>query len=88
MKKKRAICMLGAILIVAAMMLAFLTGCNKQIIDTTYSYNKAILTLPDEKIISGEIESWKDYADGDQIQVKIDGVVYLVHSSKIALIKE
>ena len=39
-------------------------------------------------VISGKIESWKDYDDGDQIQVKIDGTTYLVHSANIALIKE
>ena len=38
--------------------------------------------------ISGKIESWKDYDDGDQIQVKIDGTTYLVHSVNIVLIKE
>lgn len=39
-------------------------------------------------VVSGKIESWKDYDDGDQIQVKIDGTTYLVHSANIALIKE
>lgn len=84
----RALCMLAAILLVVAMMLMFLTGCNRQIIDTTFSYDNAILALPDGSVISGKIESWKDYDDGDQIQVKIDGTTYLVHSVNIALIKE
>ena len=74
MKAKRALCMLAAILLVVAMMLMFLTGCNRQVIDTTFSYDNA--------------ESWKDYDDGDQIQVKIDGTTYLVHSVNIVLIKE
>lgn len=47
-----------------------------------------ILALPDGSVISGKIESWKDYDDGDQIQVKIDGTTYLVHSVNIVLIKE
>lgn len=85
---KRALCMLAAILLVVAMMLMFLTGCNRQVIDTTFSYDNAILALPDGSVISGKIESWKDYDDGDQIQVKIDGTTYLVHSANIALIKE
>ena len=33
----------------------------------------------------GAVQSWTDYEDGDQIQVKIDGITYLVHSSNIAL---
>ena len=85
MKAKRALCMLAAILLVVAMMLMFLTGCNRQVIDTTFSYDNA---LPDGSVISGKIESWKDYDDGDQIQVKIDGTTYLVHSVNIVLIKE
>lgn len=68
--------------------LMFLTGCNRQVIDTTFSYDNAILALPDGSVISGKIESWKDYDDGDQIQVKIDGTTYLVHSVNIVLIKE
>ena len=88
MKTKRALCMLAAILFVIAMMLMFWTGCKRQVIDTTFSYDKAIVALPDGSVISGKIESWKDYDDGDQIQVKIDGTTYLVHSANIALIKE
>lgn len=86
MKAKRVLCMLAAILLVVAMMLMFLTGCNRQVIDTTFSYDNAILALPDGSVISGKIESWKDYDDGDQIQVKIDGTTYLVHSVNIVLI--
>lgn len=66
------------------MMLMFLTGCNRQVIDTTFSYDNAILALPDGSVVSGKIESWKDYDDGDQIQVKIDGTTYLVHSVNAA----
>lgn len=32
MKAKRALCMLAAILLVVAMMLMFLTGCNRQVL--------------------------------------------------------
>lgn len=87
MKAKRALCMLAAILLVVAMMLMFLTGCNRQVIDTTFSYDNAILAL---RLVQSqrENESWKDYDDGDQIQVKIDGTTYLVHSVNIVLIKE
>ena len=34
-----------------------LTGCNKQIVDFTYSYEKAILQLPDGTIVEGE-DQW------------------------------
>lgn len=65
----------------------YFTGCgNKQILDTTYRFDRAIISLPNGEVIDGEIQSWKDYDDGDQIQVKINGKTYLVHSSNIALI--
>ena len=32
----------------------------------------------------GKVESWCDY-EGDQLQVVIDGVTYLVHSSNIVM---
>ena len=61
---------------------------NRQIFDTTYRFEKAILSLPDGTVVSGKVDSWRDYEDGDQIQVKIDGTTYLVHSSNIVLINE
>lgn len=65
-----------------------LTGCNYQIIDTTYKFDRAIISLPNGEIVEGKVESWTDYEDGDQIQVKIDGKTYLVHSEDIVLIKD
>lgn len=82
MKKKLA-------LIVSAIALAMsLYGCNKQVVDLTYSYERAIISLPNGEVVDGKVQSWTDYEDGDQIQVKIDGVTYLVHSSQIVLISE
>lgn len=64
-----------------------LTACgNMQMVDTTWNYNKAVISLPDGTIVEGNVESWRDYADGDQIQVKIGDVTYLVHSSDVVLI--
>ena len=78
-----------ATLIITLFMITALTGCgNKQIIDLTYGFDRAIISLPNGDVVEGEIDSWTDYEDGDQIQVKIDGVTYLVHSSNIVLIKE
>lgn len=65
-----------------------LTGCNKQVVDLTYSYERAIVRLPNGEIVDGKVQSWTDYEDGDQIQVKIDGVTYLIHASQIVLISE
>lgn len=82
MKKKLA-------LIISAIALAMsLSGCNKQTVDLTYSYERAIISLPNGEVVDGKVQSWTDFEDGDQIQVKIDGVTYLVHSSQAALISE
>lgn len=77
------------VIAIATILLAMsLSGCNKQVVDLTYSYERAIISLPNGEIVDGKVQSWKDYEDGDQIQVKIDGVTYLVHSSQIVLISE
>ena len=68
------------------LILTVLVGCNKQIIDLQYSYNYAYIELPNGETVSGRIDSWTDYADGDQLQVTINGNVYLVHSSDCVLV--
>lgn len=77
-----------SIAVVTILLAMSLSGCNKQVVDLTYSYERAIINLPNGEIIDGKVQSWKDYEDGDQIQVKIDGVTYLVHSSQVVLISE
>lgn len=77
-----------AITITTILLAMSLYGCNKQVVDFTYSYERAIISLPNGEIIDGKVQSWTDYEDGDQIQVKIDGITYLVHSSQIVLISE
>lgn len=75
-------------ILLAIMLIVTLTGCNKQLVDLTYAYDRAIIYLPNGEVVDGKISSWRDFEDGDQIQVKIDGKTYLVHSSNIVLIAE
>ena len=80
-----------AILLVAVVVLSLaliMTGCNKQLVDLTYSYEYAIIGLPNGETVEGKVSSWTDFEDGDQIQVKINGKTYLVHSSNIVLISD
>ena len=82
---KKLFCLLAVLLGIAAS----LAACgNKQLFDTTYTFNRAVISLPDGTVISGEVDSWTDFAEGDQIQVVIDGTTYLVHASCIALIAD
>lgn len=75
------------ILLVALIgLIALCGGCNKDIIDITYKYNYAYIYLQNGEIIQGEVEGWTDYEDGDQLQIRIDGKTYLVHSINCTLI--
>jgi len=75
-------------LALALAVLLLIAGCNKQMVDLTYSYEYAILSLPNGEVVEGKVSSWTDFEDGDQIQVRIAGKTYLVHSSNIVLISE
>lgn len=61
---------------------------NKDMWDTVYTFDKAIIDLGNGTVIEGKVDTWTDYEDGDQIQVKVDGRTYLVHSENITLIAE
>ena len=77
-----------AIIVSSIILAVSLVACNKQVVDLTYSYERAIISLPNGEIVEGKVQSWTDFEDGDRIQVKIDGVTYLVHASQIVLISE
>ena len=79
---------IGAIFFIILFIYMLLSGCNKQMIDTTYKFDRAIIELRNGTIVEGKVQSWTDFEDGDQIQVKIDGVTYLVHLSNIDLIAD
>jgi hypothetical protein len=66
--------------------LAF-TGCNKQLVDTTYTYNYAYISCGDSHV-TVVVDKWKDY-DGEQIQITdTNGNVYLTQASNVVLIKK
>ena len=82
MKKILILCLILA-------MVTMLFGCgNMQLIDTTYSFEKAVISLPNGEVIKGDVEGWTDYENSDMIQVKIDGKTYLTHISNVVLISE
>lgn len=63
-----------------------ITGCNKQILDLDYTYNKAICNYNGD-IFELEIDKWKDY-EGEQIQVKSNGKTYLLSANNCYLVGE
>ena len=78
-----------ALIIFLAMILISCTGChNTQVVDMTCHYNRAIIYLPNGEIVEGKVSSWTDFEDGDSIQVKIDGKMYLTHLCNVCLIDD
>lgn len=66
-----------------------LTGCgNSTLIDTTYTYDRAIIKLANDEVVEVNIERWCDY-DGEQLQITAkDGTIYLTSSYNCVLIKD
>lgn len=44
--------------------------------------------MPDGTVVDGTAQSWKDFDDGDTIQIKIDDVTYLTHISNVVLMTD
>ena len=82
MKKILALCLALVLLI------CLFCGCsNRQMLDTTYSYERAMVALPNGEVIEGKCSAWKDW-DDDTVQVVIDGKTYYTHSVNVILISE
>ena len=84
----RAIAIVVILLILAGVCTVFVGCGNKQLLDTTWSFERAIIFLPDGEKIEGKIKAWNDFDGSDMIQVIIDGKTYLTHSSNIIMISE
>ena len=81
MKRKIVALLLGLTLTIST-----LTGCgNQDVWDTVYTFDYAIIECPNGEIIEGKVQSWCDY-EGEQLQVKINGITYLTSSAKCILI--
>lgn len=83
--KKKAI----AMAIASSLSTTTLTGCgNQTLFDTQYVFNKAII-LSENSALIVEVDSWTDYEDGEQIQIKTkEGAVILTSSYDTKLIDD
>ena len=82
---------IAAVVIVAALgIIAMCCGfSNKNWLDTTFKFDRAMIAMPDGTCVELKISNWTDYGDGDQIQIKAtDGKTYLVHATNCVLIKD
>lgn len=73
------------VIILAVAIALCLCACNYTLLDTQYHFDSAVIRLPDGEIVSGNVERWADY-DGEQLQITIDGITYLVHANNATLI--
>lgn len=74
------------ILIGVGIAVFFNGGCNRQVVDVKYRFEKAMIKMPDGTCKTVKVKSWRDYQDGDQIQVTDkDGNTYLGHACNIML---
>ncbi len=63
------------------------TGCgNQDMWDTVYTYDYAYILLPNGEVVEGEVDKWSDY-EGDQLQITIEGNVYLTDTTRAVLIQ-
>lgn len=89
MKKKLiilALFLIFTLLVTGCETSARLTSETYQVFDTVYDYNYAYVLLPNGEEVEGPIEHWRDFTDGDQIEVEFkNGDTYLGHSSVIIL---
>jgi hypothetical protein len=86
MKKLKKFLITGA---AVALIGASLVGCgNMTLMDTTYSFERVMLMLPNGEVVEGECTRWADFENSDMIQVTIDGKTYLTHSVNVVLISE
>lgn len=75
--------------IIAMILALFMTGCgNMQVVDFKYTFEQAIVKLPDGTVVEGKVTAWRDYEDSDAVQVTIDGKTYLTHYCNVTLIHE
>ncbi len=73
------------IIIITGLIIFLLTGCNKQIFDVDYTFNKIICNYDGDKF-ELKIDKWKDYEDGEQLQIKSNGKTYLLSANKCYMI--
>lgn len=80
--------------IIAIMLMCALALCGCQVgnrkigFDTTQTFKWAIIRLGNGELIEGTVESWRDFENGDEIQLTIDGITYLTHYSNVILTTE
>ena len=68
--------------------LMLLTGCgNMNIIDWHWTFDEAIVKMPDGKCEKIKLVGWHDFEKSDMIQIETEEQVFCTHSANVILIK-
>jgi small nuclear ribonucleoprotein (snRNP)-like protein len=82
---------IGILLFAAAIVFGVVKGykainSNKDLWQADYNFKKVVIKLPNNEIVTGEVEEWTTYDNKDTVKVKLkNGKQYLGHSSDIVL---
>ena len=81
-----------AIIVLTITLCLTLTACqigNRKIgFDTTQTFRWAIIQLGNGELIEGPVDSWRDFNEGDSVQITIKGITYLTHYANVILTTE
>ena len=91
MKNKKIVIAVAivAVLLIGGIALSWeLTHGNRQLIDTKYRFNYAIIRLPNGEIAEGKITSWLDFDRSDTVQITMNGKTYLTQYMNVCLINQ
>ena len=59
---------------------------NKDFLKVDYTFKKAVIKLPNNEVVTGEVEEWIIFNNKGTVKVKLkNGKQYLGHSSNIVL---
>lgn len=79
------------ILVICSLVFILLTGCDfsgYDWVDTNYHFDYAYIQLPNGVVVEGEIASWSDSEDGEQLTITFkDGTRYLCSSYNCVLVE-
>lgn len=82
---------IGILLLASAIVFGVVKGykamnSNKDLWQADYNFKKVVIKLPNNEIVTGEVEEWTTYDNKDTVKVKLkNGKQYLGHSSDIVL---
>lgn len=79
--KKKTVLLLGIISMLT------LCGCNYDMIDTHYQFDKAYIKTPYDEVIVVDVQIWAD-SEGEQLTItSTDGTRYLVNSMNVMMVE-